>query len=247
MIEVKQLLASARGDLHEYAQNVFHDTDLIVWLNDGLQAVVAESHGMMEDWLTRRMRSTDAVETIQDESYDPASLTITGSTDLYTLPPNVLQIRSIEPLTDSDRQSGLTFLPRTATHPEFLRAARLLSQDEETIYFYALLGPRTLRLAPLPVSTVDLDIEMWYVALPERFVHGGTVTTVPIQAMKAIKAYAVWAAMSSINSPDATSKYSIYQAMIRELNSLSSTRQTNDPTFVEGAFDEEDYSGTHSY
>lgn len=246
-IPISQLITEIRGDLHEYTQNVWLNSNLVVWLNDGIQAVVSEAYGMMEDWLTRRMRSTDSAETIQAESYSPSSLTITGGTDLYTLPPNMLQLRSLEPLSDSDRQSGLTFLPRSMTHPEFLRIARLSSQQEQLVYYYAIVGQRTLRIVPMPATGVSITTELWYVAMPDRLTQSGSISSVPIQAIKAIKAYAVWLAVQSINSPDVNMKYQVYQTMIREFNAMLTPRQTNDPVFTEGAFDEEDFSGTTSY
>lgn len=237
---VLQLLTEIRGDIHEFTQNVFRTTDLLTWLNDGIQAVVSETYGITEDWLTRRMRSTDSVETLQGESYNPSSLTITASVDLYTLPPNVLQIRTLEPLSDADRQAGIAFLPSTHSAPEFMRLVRQTPATQQ-YYLYTLTGPRTLRIAPVPTTSVSIAVELWYVALPDRLSIADTVTSLPVQALKAIKAYAVWQAFQSISSPDVNTKQGVYQQMIREYNSLMSPRQTNDPVFVEGAFDEEDW------
>lgn len=244
---ISQLITEIRGDLHEYTSVVWRNTDLVVWINDAMQAVISESHGIMEDWLTRRMRSTDAPEQIQDETYSPTSLLITGGTDLYTLPPNVLTIRSLEPLTATARQSGLTFLPMTMTSPEFLRTARLSSQQQMLIYYYTVVGPRTLRLSPVPATGVNIDTELWYSAYPERISQSGSISDLPIWAMKAIKAYTVWMALQSINSEDVNMKREVYVTMIREFNSMQSPRILNDPKFVEGAFDEEDYNSSTSY
>lgn len=244
---ISQLITEIRGDINEYTPMVFRDTDLLVWINDGIQAVASEVHGMMEDWLTRRLKSTDASETIQGTSYAPSSLKIVGGTDTYSLPPNLVQIRTLEPLTASDRQSGLTFIPRTHAHPEFLRLTRLTAQSSQLVYYYALYGPQTLRIAPTPASGVSIDVELWYVALPARLTLSGSISELPLQAMKAVKAYAGWRAMQSINSPDVNAKLIVYQTEVKELNALSSPRQTNDPVFVEGAFDEEDYPDTTNY
>lgn len=241
-IPISQLLNEVRADLHEFTSVVWRDNDIVTWINDGIQAVVSETYGMMEDWLTRRMKSTDADETIQGATYDPSSLTITGTSDLYTLPSNLLQVRSIEPLNASDKQAGITFLPRSMTHPEFLRVARMPSQQNQLSYLYAITGANTLRVVPIPGSTVSIALELWYVAMPERLSLSASISSLPIQAMKPIRAYAVWLALQSINSPDVNMKYNVYTVMLREFSSMLSPRQTNDPIYTEGAYDEEDYS-----
>lgn len=239
---VLQLIGEIRGDLHEYTQEVFRNEDLLTWINDGLQAVVSETHGIAADWLTRRMKSTDGSETIQGATYNPSSLLITGGTDLYTLPPNVIQIRSLEPLATADRESGLVFLPRSHSDPDVLRAARLTALDTQLVYFYIPTGTASLRIVPTPASGVSISTELWYVAFPERLTMAGTVSAVPLQALKSIKAYATWLALQSINSPEVTTKYNVYIAMLKEFKSMLSPRQTNDPVFVEGVFDEEDFT-----
>lgn len=241
---VAQIIAEIRGDLQEHHQAAFRNEDLLTWINDGLQAVVAESHGTIEDWLTRRMKSTDGAETIQGGSYNPSGLKIVGGTDLYTLPTNLIQIRSFEPLDATDKQSGLLFLPRTHSHPEVLRLSRLAALSTQMVYYYVLTGTASLRVVPTPASGVSINTELWYVAMPERLTMAGTFSAVPMQALKVIKAYAVWLAIQSLNSPETSIKYSVYLAMLKEFISIMSPRHTSDPTFVEGAFDEEDYSYT---
>ena len=229
-VTMSQLITEIRGDLHEFTSVVWRDIDLATWLNDGMQAVVSESNEVTEDWYTRRMKSTDADETIQGEVYDPSSLTIVAATDLYTLPPNVLQIRSLEPASSSDWATGLLFLPRPITDYEVSRIARFTIASPP-VYYYTVTGPRTLRIVPTPAGGVSIATELWYVALPERLSIGDTITAFPIQALKAAKAYAVWLAMQSINSPDVDAKYNIYKSMIQELNGLSAPRITSSPAF----------------
>ncbi len=247
-IDVTVLLDAIRADLHEYNPLIFRNNDLLTWLNDGIQGVASETHGVAQDWLSRRMLSTDSTEIIQSESYSPASLQITAGVSLYTLPPNVIQIRTLEPATQTYRDAGVYFLPRPHNHPEFLRQARLSYSQSPQRFYYSAVGLRSLRIAPTPPEgATAMDVEMWYVALPSRLQIGDSFTEMPIQAIKAVKAYAVWCALKSINSPDSDAKYAVYEMAIKEANVMLTPRNTNDPQFVEGAYAGEDYTGTTSY
>lgn len=234
---VTQLIQEVRGDIHEYAQTVFRTLDLLTWINEGLQAVVTETYARMQDWLTRRMISTDATEVIQLQTYDPSELTITGGESVYTLPPNVLHIRRITAV-----DSCAVFLPHSLSHPDFVLAASAEATSDQSVYYYTLIGANSLVISPTPAVGVSIDIELWYVAMPDRLTMSSTITALPIQAMKAIKAYAVWQAFQSVDSPDVNAKWNVYQHMIKECNTLMALRVVNEPVFVEGAFDVEDQS-----
>ena len=230
MTTMAQLVSEVRADIYEYTQVIWRDSDLVTWLNDAMQAVVSESNENTEDWYTRRMRSTDSTETIQGESYAPSSLTIVASTDLYTLPLNVLQIRSIEPLTQANWEAGMLFLPRSLNDYEVTRRKRF-TISSPPVYYYTVTGTRSLRIVPTPAVGVSITTEMWYVALPERLIISDTVTQLPLQSMKPVKAYAVWLALQSINSPTAAEKYSAYKVAMQELNTLAGPRQTSSTAF----------------
>lgn len=220
---MSQLVSEVRADINEYTQQVWRDSDLVTWLNDGMQAVVSESKEETEDWYTRRMKSTDTAETIQGESYSPSDLTIVANTDLYTLPPNVLQIRSLEPLTQANWAAGILFLPRPLTDYALMRINRF-TISSPAVYYYTVTGPRTMRIVPTPATGVSITTELWYVALPERLTISDSVTQLPIQAMKPVKAYAVWLAMQSINSPSAEEKFASYKVMMQEMITLAPAR-----------------------
>jgi hypothetical protein len=230
MATMNQLINEVRGDINEFTQNVWRNTDIVTWLNDGIQAVVSESNEVTEDWYTRRMRSTDSAETIHGESYNPSGLTIVAATDLYTLPPNVLQIRSIDPLTSANHAAGIQFLPRALTDYEVARVRRF-TVESPAIYYYTVIGTRTLRIVPTPAALVSITTEMFYVAMPERLTASDTITQIPVQALKAVKAYAVWLAMQAVNSPDVDAKFAIYKSMVQELNTLATPRITSSPAF----------------
>lgn len=245
---VTSIIDAVRGDLHEFTPLLFRDTDLLIWLNDGIQAVASATHAVNKDWLSRRMISTDAAETIHGESYDPSSLRLVADVGLYTLPPNVIQIRSLEPATQAQRDLGTQFLPRSSTHFEFLRQARMSYSQQPTRFYYTAVGVRQIRIVPVLVTgSTSMDVELWYVALPSRLVMGAAFTGTPLQTVNVVKAYMVWRAMRSIDSQNANAKLSEYQLALHEMNSLMLTRNTNDPQFVEGAYDEEDYPGAVTY
>ena len=124
------LITNIRGKLDErgVSDAVYVDNDLLTWINHGitkLQISLKSLH--KEDWFSRRMDSNDSSETIRGVTYAPSSFQLVDGTDLYTLPPDLLEIRSLEPLDQSDRDSGVQLIHRDLSTAFFRDVARRLS------------------------------------------------------------------------------------------------------------------------
>jgi hypothetical protein len=238
MATVYDVLQRVRVDLHEPVAAVWSDADIVQWINAGIYRVMVRLKGVRDDWATRRMRSTDSAETINGTTYNPSNLQITAGTTIYTLPPNLLEIRTLEPLNQSDINAGIKFLPRDMSSIEWINMNRE-QPTTQVVYFYDLYGTNSLRITPTPTATIDT--EMYYIAAPSADLGiSEEITQIPVWALHAVEQYAVYRAMRAINHPDANSELARADREIAEMVSMASPRETNDPKIVEGIFDEED-------
>lgn len=234
------LIVQVRRDLQETTPQIWSDTALLDWINAGIAKVALGMHSVIQDWLTRRMKSTDPVETIFGSSFDPSGLKITGGTNTYTLPPNMIEIRSLEPLNQSDINLGIRFIPRNINSLDFMSAGRLTSSAAQITYFYDEVGLTNLVIAPTPATGTSIDVNLLYVAHPETLDAGTTITQLPVQSFEAVKAYAMFRAYRSIAHPDANLEFARYKEELADLKDFSSPRESQDPLVVEGMFDEDD-------
>lgn len=238
MSTVADVLARVRADLNEPVAGVWQDTDLITWINQGIYQVSSRLKGVRDDWTTRRMRSTDSSETIYGSTYDPGSLTISSGTDLYTMPPNLIEIRSLEPLDQEDKDAGIRFLPMKMTRLEPTQLYRDAGSNTR-VFYYDLFGVDQLRIIPVPDATIE--VELFYTAAPEDSLTSlDEITQVPRWALLAVQNYAVYMANRAINHPDSNALFGAFKEQIAELVSFAAPRKSNDPVIVEGIFDEED-------
>lgn len=237
MINVSALLTQIRGDIQEYTPNVWRDADLLTWINAGVQKVFIALHGVREDWFTQRIKSTDSPITIHGVSYDPAGLRLTPNQEHYLLPPNCIEIRTLEPLSPSDKLTGIQFQPHDFSSLEFIRRIRT-PISSPNVFFYDVIGVNTLKIVPTPTSTVD--VELYYVAFPDFYGLADTIQILPVSATEAIKSYVHYRAYKSIAHPDTNSEFARFKEELADLKDISSPRQTQDPVIVEGVFDEDD-------
>ena len=128
--------------------------------------------------LTKSMKSTDAAVNLISETYNPASLAIVASTFDYTLPSDFVRVENIIPLTtDFD---GVRFVPATLHQRGWVDQSVLTAADispaqgSEQIFYYTIIGARTLRIRPLPPSA--FDIELLYQYRPPRLQNYSTGT-----------------------------------------------------------------------
>lgn len=247
MTTLQTLLDQLRGDLDEPVEAVWKDTDLTVWLNAGIYRAQSVLKGTREDWQTIRRKSTDGTVTIAGASYDCASFKVASGTSFYTMPPDLLEIRVMQPATQADRDAGISFLPRDLVSVDFQSALR--SQDSTIVgiqYLYELIGLNQLVIAPTPAQAIE--IELYYISFTGSLALGDTITNVPEFALSTVKAYAYYRALRSVQHPDTTRAQQAFMEEKEELKSYAHPRKSQDPEVVEGAFDDYDqqFFGLHT-
>jgi hypothetical protein len=129
--------------------------------------------------LTRSLLSTGAVQEFVTEPYDPASLRLVSGTTDYTLPPDYVSIVSIMPITVGFDE--VRFLPGKSSQRNFIDERTTPSADLMTAvnspvnFHYTVIGERTLRIAPTPQDSIDLELVYRY--RPARLLNytAGTV------------------------------------------------------------------------
>lgn len=233
------LIVRVRTELDERSiEGIWFNADLLQWCNDGIQKTLVKLRANREDWLTRKMGSTDASETILGATYSPLSIDFSSGVDTYTLPADCMEIRSIEPSTQSDKDAGVTFLPRDITDVEYLAAARLPSSSNRRVYYYDVIGLTNLRLTPVPGA--NYHINLYYVAAPPTYTQFDNITIIPLWAMRAVVSYMKYRAFDSINHPDTKRTYQQFEVELIDVGSFGAPRKSQEPIIVEGFFDSDD-------
>jgi len=116
--------------------------------------------------LTKFMKSTDSSVDLVTEVYSPSSFKMTESVIDYTLPPDFVRLESIVPTTDG--YDGIRFHPASLTQKGWIDQSVLTASDvstiagSEQIFYYTIIGARTLRIRPIVTSTFDVEILYQY-------------------------------------------------------------------------------------
>lgn len=131
--------------------------------------------------VTKALRSDAGTSTFPEEAYATTSFRIVTDTTDYTLPPDLVHIVALRPLTTG--YDGVRFRPAPHYYKHFIDqisipSAELTSiQEGEAVFWYSRIGTRTLRIAPLPKDTIDIEL-VYHYRLPKLYVYTtGTVTT----------------------------------------------------------------------
>jgi len=128
--------------------------------------------------LTTHMKSTDSSVDMVSEVYSPTSLAITNAQIDYTLPPDCVRVDSITPLTSG--YEGIRFYPAGIHQKGWIDQSTLTATDlstvsgSEQIFYYIIVGARTLRIRPVPTET--FDVEVAYQFRPQRLQNYSTGT-----------------------------------------------------------------------
>jgi len=153
--------------------------------------------------LVKAMKSTDATVDMVSEVYAPSSLTmVVGQVD-YTLPADFVRVETIRTITTD--YEGIRFHPATVIQKGWTDQAQLVTADLSTIkggeqiYYYTLIGPRTLRIRP--VITEAFDIELIYQYRPARLQNYSAGTVQLILASTTVRGVGTNWLVSGIRDP----------------------------------------------
>lgn len=225
-----QLVEKIRQNVDESASGGFWSAANVTnALNAAKDRVAEEVRKASQDYFVVTRSSTDGTLTILGEAYPASSFAIAANTRDYTLPPDFAEMREIEVITDG--QEWVRFSWRDASDPQFRAALGIVPSQMPGGFLYTILGERTLRLAPL--SNTALDLRLTYVAIVPDLVAGTDTLEMPYPLHRAVEEYAT----ADLLMMDRAEESAAWEArgnstVARFLG--ANARQSTDPQYVQG-------------
>ncbi|MFA5354463.1 MAG: hypothetical protein WC291_09550 [Thermodesulfovibrionales bacterium] len=150
--------------------------ELDSWANRGNEILEKALRNLHEDYFVKRMVSTDTTaQTIQGISYTPTTLQLAANTQIISLPPDILTIKSIKCVTSGYEAMPIEHLDMASGRfQDLYRSASTDTIDPGDTLYWDVYANRSLLLAQ-PLSSA-VDIELLYVAKTKRLVRYSTGT-----------------------------------------------------------------------
>lgn len=226
--------------------NLWSDTELIEYINEGVREVHTTLRETSENWFIRKMRSTDAKQTINGRVYDPALFRLESGRNELVLPPDFHELILLEtkPGTDGTR-SNATFVFEKMTNNAF-RELYDAEATQQTVRFRYDIEHRidgtVMVLTPTPGESVDLTMK--YVQSPPELVKTMTFEDTGLEPfmLDAVLAYVLWAARGKEDEGSAAEKSAAgrWEGKREHATRAAGPRQRRDPEFVEGFYENDD-------
>jgi hypothetical protein len=151
------MLLAVRDNLDERTPAFWNDDQLYRYLTRAADAVHTECRKMRADYHLHPLASTSGPITIFGESYDPAELIYQPGARGVNLPPDVLDLRTVECITAG--LEWVTFdLSKDISHPDFRALRQLTERQTPTRFLGRVVGDRVLTLAPMTNTPLSLLI-----------------------------------------------------------------------------------------
>jgi hypothetical protein len=131
------------------------------------------------DVLTQTTASTDTSRDLTSEIYNPSSLRILPNVTDYTLPPDFVRVANLRATTIGFE--GVKFHPSSINNKTFsaqqsINANELPSaNNSDQEFWYIIVGSRTLRIAPTPKDTIDVELTYHFRPRRLRYTTTGTI------------------------------------------------------------------------
>lgn len=151
------LRSAVRARVDEATAAFWTNAILNLYINDARNRCWGEVRKLKDDYFDVQRTSLDGTVYILDTAYACTGFQIVAGTREYTLPPDFHELRLIECITSG--HEALRFVFRRLAHPDMI-AARAQTQNltPASEMYYALIGERTLSIAPATDTTLDLRL-----------------------------------------------------------------------------------------
>jgi hypothetical protein len=154
--------------------------ELMTWATEGKDKIEKVLRQAKEDYQLVVLQRDDAAFRWAGQTYDPAAnLRITGGTTgtrFITLPPDLLELRNIRTVTTGEESRGWEL--RNLSDPEFVSKRNRIDTDTTSgTLMCAIVGDRTLLLAQIPETTLDIEITYIARSAPMQIYTDGTIST----------------------------------------------------------------------
>jgi hypothetical protein len=147
--------------------------EALAWANEGKDKLEKVLRQAKEDYQLVVMQSNDTAFRWVGQTYDPAVLRMTSASTIYSLPPDLLELKYIRPLTTGQESVEFEYLDSST---KYFRELRTLTNKPGNPIYFDFVGERSLLLANAPQSS--LDIEIGYIArsAPLQLYTTGTIS-----------------------------------------------------------------------
>lgn len=178
---MQDALDEIRDDLDEALDedtNFWTDSFLLRRMNRGLREVWQTARECHENWFVRALTSQDPILMIFGRPFDPTEMRLTGGMNEMRLPPDLFDLRFLEPLPAQDaNDAGLVFRYADMSAEKFRVLSRNTGPTVAGGYTYDIVfrdeGPK-LRIAPQIGLTEPLDVRIEYVRAVKHFIAEDT-------------------------------------------------------------------------
>ena len=216
-------------------QNAFDSSSLLSFINEGHAEVWAILKTLDDEYFVEDTQTADS-------SADDYMAALTTSAREFNLPANVREVRLIE-VTAPSGFEHVRFEYRKQSDPEF-REARALATAQgagsgtpTAIYYYTILGKRTLQLASYPEAAFTLKI--WYVRSLDDIDFDDVVDEILHPYTKKIVTFALERALKTLQDETLSREWlEAWRDDIRTLVMAATPRDSSGPRFIAEYFGE---------
>ena len=224
-----QLRAALRVNLDEPTSGFWTDANLNLLINRAKDRCYSEVRKAAQEYFIVTRSSTDGALTILGESYTASSFAIVASTRDYTLPPDFAEMVTIECITSGQEHQRFAFRP--ATDPQFRGVLAQTTAVTPAGFLYTILGERTLRIAPM--SDTALDLRLTYIFVVADLSADADTLEMPYPLYMAVEEYAAGQALMMDRAPEAAAWEARGNSTVARFLG-SNVRQSTEPEYVVG-------------
>ena len=239
---MSDMRTAVRDNLDESTAAFWTDARLQRCLSRAAHHVWQEVRKERADYGMVTRTSDDGTLTILGVSYAASSFAIVSGTTSYTLPPDLLDLRLIECITSGYEWVRFTYRP--ITDPEFIALRQITTAQGPGAHLFSIVGERTLLITP-PIN-MALALRLSYIpstviqataagATKNEFSADSDELMLPYELGYAVEEVATWRAKLQDSDPGMQAWMAVAQESVRRWIG-SDSRQSQDPTFVAGAF-----------
>lgn len=227
---LSQFIGKVRQNVDETGGGGFWtDANITAALNRAKDRCWTEVRKAAQDFFAITRSSTDGALTILGESYPASSFAIAPGVRDYVLPPDCAEIRAIECITSG--QEHVRFRRQTLSDTRFRTALVDQTPQSPGGFLYAILGERTMRIAPL--SDTALDVRLTYIAILPDLVAPSDPLEMPYALHGAVEEYATADCLMMDRAPESAAWEARGNSSIARFLGANE-RATTDPEYVSG-------------
>lgn len=164
-----------------YASSQWTDEELVDLTNEAYESMQREFRLVRRKWGMVTLNVSSAAFTREDETYDPSVELVLGTTGQVTLPPDFAEL--VRVTCTSNRSIRLQPAEMEGEHWQDLEQSYidntgnlLAGEPAGQVFYYDIIGNRTLDIVPVVSSSFDLEIDYIPMLRPLNYTNKGTVS-----------------------------------------------------------------------